>query len=198
MPIFGDVPYGHWAKDYIEALYNAGYVAGCSTSPRLYCPSLTLSRAEAAVFVERGIHALSFFPPIPTMQVFADLPLDSWAAKWADSLYVDGYTAGCGTSPLVYCPWQGNTRAEASVFFLHMLHGSSFTPPQPGISLFGDVPVDAWYAKWVHAAYSDGLLPACHSAPLQFCPGDPLDRSWAAYMMAQAKGMGLPTVTPPH
>ena len=40
--------------------YNAGYVAGCSTDPLLFCPDNTMSRAEGAVFVERGIHDLSF------------------------------------------------------------------------------------------------------------------------------------------
>jgi hypothetical protein len=187
-PVFADVPPSHWAFAYIEALYNAGLVAGCSAEPRLYCPENILNRAEAAVFVERGIHDTSFFPAIPTSQAFADLPLDVWATKWATALLEDGYTAGCGTNPLIYCPWQGNTRAEASVFFLHMLHGKDYVPPQPSVSLFTDVPVDAWYAKWVHAAYSEGLLPACTADPLAFCPNDPLNRSWAAYMMVQAKG----------
>ncbi|HEX9797641.1 MAG TPA: carboxypeptidase regulatory-like domain-containing protein, partial [Anaerolineales bacterium] len=53
-PVFGDVPVSHWAHDYIVALYDAGYVAGCSTEPRLYCPDRILNRAESAVFVLRG------------------------------------------------------------------------------------------------------------------------------------------------
>jgi hypothetical protein len=43
----------------------------------------------------------------------------------------------------------------------------------------------------VEAAYNEGILPACSTDPLQFCPEDELDRAWAAYMMVQAKG-GLP------
>jgi hypothetical protein len=151
-----------------------------------------MSRAEGAVFVERGIHDLSFFPAIPTVQVFQDLPLDSWAAKWATSLWEDGFTAGCGTDPLIYCPWQGNSRAEGSVFFLKMLYGKDYFPEIPTTQIFDDVPLSTWYAKWVHAAYNAGLLPPCQTDPtLLFCPGQSLTRDWAAYMMVQAKG-GLP------
>ena len=188
--MFADVPWNHWAHDYIVALYNAGYVAGCSTEPRLYCPDAILTRAEAAVFVERGIHDIDYFPDLPATQLFDDLPLDSWAAKWATALFHDGYTAGCGTDPLIYCPWHPNTRAEASVFFLKMLNGPDYFPPDP-VGLFDDVDPDWWGAKWSEAAYNAGLLPACGDDPLRFCPDDALDRAWAAYMMVQAKG-GLP------
>ncbi|MGD8732724.1 MAG: metallophosphoesterase, partial [Anaerolineales bacterium] len=48
--VFDDVSSDHWAFEYINALYNAGYVAGCSSEPRLYCPDNILSRAESSVF----------------------------------------------------------------------------------------------------------------------------------------------------
>jgi hypothetical protein len=70
-----------------------------------------------------------------------------------------------------------------------MMHGTDFAPPTP-TGIFTDVPLDAWYADWVEAAYLAGLIPACSSDPvLRFCPQDPLDRAMAAYMMVQAKGM---------
>ena len=185
------MPSGHWAYDYINALYEAGYVAGCSAAPRLYCPDRALNRAEGAVFVERGIHDLSYFPDIPTSQIFVDVPLDSWAAKWVTALWEDGYTAGCTLDHLYYCPWQGNTRTEGSVFYLIMLNGPGYIPLDP-VGIFADVPIDWWGAKWAEAAYNAGLLPACETEPeLKFCPNDDLDRAWAAYMMVQAKG-GLP------
>ncbi|NIS81728.1 MAG: S8 family serine peptidase [Anaerolineales bacterium] len=201
--IFDDVPYGHWVYDHVNSLYTAGYVAGCSAEPRLYCPDNTMDRAEAAVFVERGIKELSFFPNIPDRQIFDDVPLDNWAAKWVTVLWEDGFTAGCDLDPLRYCPLQGNTRAEGSVFFLKMLNGRDFMPDQPTAQRFTDVPLDTWYAKWVHAADDAALLPPCEESPvLKFCPNAPLTRDWAAYMMVQAKG-GLPlsipvaTATPP-
>jgi len=158
-----------------------------------YCPDDTMSRAESAVFVERGIHTATYDPAEPTDQVFADLPLDTWAAKWVHGLWQDQYTAGCGTNPLVYCPWQGHTRAEGCIFYLRMLNGATFDPPQPSQQMFSDVPLDAWYAKWVHAAYQAGLITACEPSPgTRFCPQDPLTRGTAAYMMVQAKGLLAP------
>ncbi|MEX0787160.1 MAG: PQQ-dependent sugar dehydrogenase [Anaerolineales bacterium] len=190
-PVFGDVPASHWAHDYIEALFNTGYIAGCSAAPRLYCPSNTMLRAEGAVFVVRGVHGGGFLPPDPGSQVFGDVPLSQWYARWANTLYLDGYTAGCSASPLQFCPLQGHTRAEATVFYLRMLNGPTYVPPDPSTVVFTDVPLTAWYARWVHAAYAAGLLLPCQTSPLRYCPDSPLTRDIAAYMMVQAKG-GLP------
>ena len=192
-PTFADVPLDHPYHDYVEAIYQAGYTAGCSTDPLLYCPEATMNRAESAVFVERGIHSASFVPATPVSQVFADLPLDSWAAGWVDGLWDDGYTAGCGTAPLLYCPWQGHSRAEAAVFYLRMLRGADYTPAQPTSSIFADVPIESWYARWVHEAYNAGLIEPCEVSPQRrYCPDAPLTRAIAAYMMAQAKGLMPP------
>lgn len=88
---------------------------------------------------------------------------------------------------MIYCPLRDHSRAEASVFFLRIKNGTSYSPP-PAQGIFSDVPLTAWSAPWVEAAYNDGLLPACSASPLAFCPDNPLDRAWAAYMMVMAKG----------
>jgi len=187
---FADVPPTHPYFEEIEALYRAGYTAGCNTAPLMFCPDNTMNRAESAVFVERGVHAASYTPADPIAQVFADMPLDSWAAKWVNGLWADQYTAGCGTDPLIYCPWQGHIRAEGCVFYLRMLNGAAFEPPQPTEQTFADVPLDTWYARWVHAAYQAGLTEPCQASPdLRFCPDGPLTRAQAAYMMVRAKGL---------
>lgn len=187
---FADVPPDHPYYQEIEALFLAGYTAGCGTDPLRYCPDQTMNRAESAVFVERGIHNSAYVPPQPTAQVFADVPLDSWSSQWVDGLWKDRYTAGCGINPLVFCPWQGHTRAEGAVFYLRMLHGATFTPEQPTRQIFADVPLDTWYAKWAQAAIEAGLIPPCQGTPEPgFCPNDPLSRGLAAYMMVQARGL---------
>ncbi len=202
-PIFADVPTTHWAFDAIEALYRAGYVAGCSTDPLMYCPEQVLNRAESAVFVLRGVYGAITSPPhpAPATPSFSDVPAGFWGYGWIESLYQDGYTAGCGTSPLVYCPTQQHTRAEGSVFFLRLMYDMSYVPAAP-TGLFTDVDPAAWYAGWVEEGYTHGLLPACSTDPLMFCPDALLDRAWAAHMMVQAKGLGTgggpmpPALTP--
>ena len=134
------------------------------------------------------VFPILYSPPTPS---FTDVDPAFWGYGWIESLYAEGYTAGCGTDPLLYCPLRNPTRAEGSVFFLRIKNGVAYTPPTP-VSIFSDVAPTAWYAGWVEAAYNEGLLPACSTTPLQFCPEGPLDRSWAAYMMVQAKGIPVP------
>ena len=189
-PIFADVPADHWASAEIELLYRGGYVAGCSSDPLLYCPEQGMLRSESAVFILRGEHGGGYMPPAPVEQVFADVPLESWYAKWAEALWRQGFTAGCATEPLRYCPAQIHTIAEGSVFFLRMRNGADYEPP-PASGLFADTPVDRWYARWVEAAYQQGILLPCQTEPqLLACPEDPLTRAMGAYMMVQAKGLG--------
>jgi len=188
-PIFADVPASHWAHGYIEALYNAGFVVGCQSTPvRLYCPERILSRAESAVFVERGQHGALVDPPYPapTSATFIDVPTSFWGFGWIESLWADEFTAGCATDPLAFCPDRTHTRAEGSVFFLRIKNGAAYSP-SPATGLFADVALTDWYADWVEAAYLAGILTACQTDPLAACPEAPLNRAWAAYMMVQAR-----------
>ncbi len=189
---FADVPRTYWAYDEIEALYQAGYTAGCAVDPLRYCPDETMTREESAVYIVRGVHTTDFAPPQPTIQVFADVALDRWSADWIDQLWNDGYTAGCGTDPLIYCPERKHDHAEATVFYLRMMYGVDYLPPDP-TGIFVDVPLDHWAAGWIEAAYNAGLIPACETEPeLKFCPDKELSRAMSAYMMVQAKDLPLP------
>ena len=51
--LFGDVPVGSFAADFIEDLYTRGITGGCSTSPLLYCPGNTVLRQQMATFLSR-------------------------------------------------------------------------------------------------------------------------------------------------
>jgi hypothetical protein len=188
-PTFQDVPFDHWAYNYIEALYQGGFVSGCSITPRMYCPERIMNRAESAVFVVRGVHGAEFMPPDPTEKIFDDVALSEWYAKWATQLWDDGYTVGCGTNPLIYCPLQEHSIAEGCVFYLRMKNGADYDPPDPA-GIFSDVPLNDWYAGWIEDAYNAGILMPCQTEPeLLACPESPLDRAMAARMMYMAKDL---------
>ena len=53
---FTDVPTGHWAFQYVEALAASGITAGCGGSS--FCPDAAVSRAQLAVFLAKalGLH----------------------------------------------------------------------------------------------------------------------------------------------
>jgi hypothetical protein len=190
---FVDVPADHWAYDSIEALYQAGYVAGCSSTPMMYCPERILTRGESSVFILRGTYGAIVDPPHPppAEPSFQDVPPGYWGYGWVENLYQDGFTAGCSSDPLMFCPFQEHSRAEGSVFFLRIKYGVDYQPT-PALGLLSDVDNDAWYADWVEAAYLDGLLSECGTDPLRICPEDPLDRAWAAILMVRAKGLPVP------
>lgn len=187
---FADVPADFWAYEYIEALYQEGYTAGCSTAPLLYCPEQELARSHMAVFVERSHHGASFTPVDPASQIFGDVSAGHWAYDWTAEMYSDGYTAGCSTDPLLFCPDTPHTRAEAAVFLLRIKYGLAYDP-DPATGIFTDVPAQGyWAARWIEAAYQDSLLPACETMPdLRFCPDEIVDRALAAYGVAIAKGI---------
>jgi hypothetical protein len=201
LPFFVDVPEGYWAYAYIKALYDHGYVKGCSTAPLAYCPAGGMKRDEASVFVDRGVNGADYYPPDPTEQVFADVFIDVWHAKWITALENGGYTEGCGVdeaSGRIFCPYDIHTRAEATVFFLRMLYGPDYQPPLPDVDrvfIYNDVPVtgNLWYPKWVYAAYDAGLVGGCEDeanrGDLLFRPDEVITRAEAACMMAHAVGL---------
>jgi lysozyme len=195
---FSDVPFDHPLHAYIQALWDAGYTAGCSTDPLMYCPDQVMDRAQSAVFMLRGQFGTGYAPPPEPWDTFADdwsASDISWAEKWAEGMWAEGLTAGCQTDPLMYCPRSELPRVEASVFGLRMKHGVGYSPPPATGTLFADMTdVSYWGTKWAEQAYLDGLLPECgfqDTTPL-FCPDDLVDRGWGAYLIVNAKDLTLP------
>jgi hypothetical protein len=103
-PSFDDVPAGHFAYAFVEAVRRAGLTSGCSASPPRYCPEDPLSRAQAATMLARG---LGFDPAaVPAAPRFDDVPAGSphfAAVQWlASHGIVSGCAAGrfCASDPL--------------------------------------------------------------------------------------------------
>jgi fibronectin type 3 domain-containing protein len=165
---FDDVPDGYWAEDYIYRLHASGITIGCSQVPPLYCPEQNVTRAEMAVFLERGLNDPGYLPPPGNGALFADVPITYWAVNWIEQLYTDGITVGCDTSPLRYCPDQSVTRAEMSAFLLRAKYGAGFSPPIVTESQFADVPLTHWAVNWVARLAADGITTGV--TPTQFNP----------------------------
>jgi hypothetical protein len=149
-----------------------------------------------AVFVERGVHGTGFMPTTPTSQVFLDVAMDTWFAKWTTALWEEGFTSGCSSEPALYCPHRIHTRAEATVFFERILHGASFSPDLPTQQLYSDVaigPEAPWYSRWVYAAHADDLLEPCEDPTNRgddrYRPQQAITRAEAACMLAIARGL---------
>ncbi|MFZ5879228.1 MAG: cellulase family glycosylhydrolase, partial [Chloroflexota bacterium] len=73
---FVDVPLDYWANTFIERLYTNGITGGCTTSPRMYCPEASVTRAQMAVFLLVAKHGTGYTPPDATGAVFDDIAID--------------------------------------------------------------------------------------------------------------------------
>ncbi|HUE98850.1 MAG TPA: S8 family serine peptidase, partial [Anaerolineales bacterium] len=92
---FADVSTGYWSWDFIERLSNAGITGGCATGPVRYCPEDTVTRAQMAIFLLRGIHGPSYTPPgVGGSTGFGDVPTTYWAGAWIKQLAAEAITGG--------------------------------------------------------------------------------------------------------
>jgi hypothetical protein len=112
--VFADVPASFPLACWIEQFYRDGITAGCGTNPLVYCPDRAVLRQEMAVFIDV---AAGFYPPPPcTTPIFNDVPCTSPYAPFINDLYNRGITAGCSTTPPLYCPTSTIKRQEMAVF----------------------------------------------------------------------------------
>lgn len=176
--IFADVPSTHWAAAWIERLYLNGLTGGCATSPSLlYCPTGNVTRAQMAVFLERGMHGLAFTPP-DVASTFNDTS-GHWAEDWIEALKNDGVTGGCGNGN--FCPNEPVTRAEMAVFLLTAENGAGYLPPDATGGVFNDVPSDHWAAAWIEQLFAEGITGGCGGG--RFCPEDAVIRAQMAVFL---------------
>jgi len=169
-------------QPWVERLVDAHVTGGCSSSVvdfsnvtdftyRYYCPDDDVTRAQMAVFLERGKHGSSYNAPTVPI-TFGDVA-GHWAQYWIEALKADGVTSGCGGSN--YCPDASTTRAQMAIFLLKAKYGSSYVPPSVGASTsFTDVPTDYWAAAWIKQLAVEGITGGCGSG--MYCPESPVSR----------------------
>jgi hypothetical protein len=182
-PTFSDVGTQYWAWSFIERLYDAGITSGCAFSPLQYCPEATVTRAQMAVFLERGIHGSSYNPPaVGGSTGFGDVPLDYWSGAWIKQLAAEGITGGCGSGN--YCPESPVTRAQMAVFLLRSKYGSSYSPPVVGGNTGSvDVPTDYWADTWIKQLVAEGITVGCGNG--NYCPESPVTRAQMAVFLVR-------------
>ena len=70
-----------------------------------------------AAFLLKTKYDSSYVPP-PAAGIFGDVPQGDSFAPWVEQLYAEGVTGGCQASPLLYCPFNANTRGQMAVFLV--------------------------------------------------------------------------------
>jgi cellulase (glycosyl hydrolase family 5)/S-layer family protein len=180
---FEDVPGNYWALDFIKRLYAAGITGGCNVNPLQYCPEATVTRAQMAVFLLRGIHGSSYNPPaVGSSTGFNDISPTYWAGAWIKQLAAEGITGGCGSGN--YCPEAPVTRAQMAAFLLRSKYSASYSPPSVGDSTgFGDVLPGYWSAAWIKQLVTEGITAGCGSG--NYCPEIPVTRAQMAVFLVR-------------
>jgi hypothetical protein len=177
---FADVdPATHFAFVFIETLERSGVTGGCGGAD--YCPDDPVTRAQMAVFLERGMRGSNYVPPAAAGNVFLDVGAGDFAAAFIEQLFADGITGGCGGGN--YCPTDPVTRAQMAIFLLRAKFGSGYTPP-PATGVFGDVPLGSFAVEWVEALAAEGITGGCGGG--NYCPGDPVTRAQMAVFLVRA------------
>lgn len=184
--VFRDVGTAYWACSFIETLSRNGVTGGCrvDSTGKDYCPDDPVTRAQMAVFLERGIKGSTFAPPnIPA--TFLDT-VGHWAMIWIEALKADGITGGCLAG--YYCPDYPTTRAQMAVFLLKAKYGSTYAPPAVGGSTsFTDVPLDYWAAAWIKQLAAEGITGGCGAGV--YCPENSVTRAQMAVFLVRTFGL---------
>ena len=115
--VFSDVPAYSLAAVFIEQLFAEGITSGCGGGA--YCPVAPVTRAQFAVFLLKTEHGFDYQPPPATGTVFADVPVDAFAAAWIEQLAAEGVTAGCGSGN--FCPGDSVLRSQAAALVVRAL-----------------------------------------------------------------------------
>jgi hypothetical protein len=177
--LFADVPGGHWARSWIEALHAAGVTAGCATGPLRYCPESPVTRGQMAVFLLRASEGAGYQPPACTTPPFADVPCGQPFAAWIAELARRNISHGCGAG--LYCPESAVTREQMAVFLLRARDGSGYTPPPCGPAAFLDVPCSSPFAPWIEELVRRAVTAGCGAG--RYCPAQAVSRAEMAVFL---------------
>jgi hypothetical protein len=135
----------------------------------------TVNLAIAAV-TNSSLNSNLFIDDLSLGGAFVDVPAMHPYAQDIETLYANGLTGGCSTSPLKFCPDQIMDRAQASVFMMRGTFGSAYLP-NPTANLFQDNwTKGTWALPWAEAMRETNLTTGCKASPPLYCPWVQLPR----------------------
>ena len=183
--VFADVLPSDPFVSYIDTVYTDGITSGCGTSPLIYCPQNSVTRAQMAVFILKAVHG-SAYTPSGCVGVFTDVPCSNSFAPWIEELYAEGITGGCGTGT-TYCPGNPVTRQQMAAFLLKAEHGSAYAPPACASNPFTDVACPGTFTNWIQQLVAEGITGGCGGG--YYCPTSPVTRGQMAVFLVKTFGL---------
>ena len=141
-----------WYYDAVYAVRDMGLMVGVGNNR--FEPVRDMTRAEAAVIVVRlaGIDVSEY---AGKETVFTDVPASHWGIDYIVAAYENGLVAGKGDN--LFDPDSRVTREEFVTMLLAVLDDIDPDDYAEKETIFTDVPADSWAAKYIAAAYENGL-----------------------------------------
>lgn len=163
--VFHDVPVAYWADKFIHAVAGAKVTHGLNGN---FCPDEEMTGGTLARWLLLGRYDNTY--ALPSCQgILADVDCETTPnADWIEALYNEGITAGCGTSPLCYCPDAIVTRRQMAIFLLKAREAPGYTPPACRGTIFGDVDYSNYSDAWIEELYNRDITAGCGSR--NYCP----------------------------
>ena len=163
----------------ISTIASLGVTLGCNPPLNsLYCPAVSVTRAEMAVFLARALG--DAVEPTTGLGVFSDVAPNAWYTEAIARMFELGITTGYvdGT----YRPNDPVSRGEMAVFLDRAFDSvTAVGEPAP----FVDVDPEAFFAVAADALYDSGVTLGCQTDPLAFCPMDAVTRAEMASFLAR-------------
>ena len=175
--VFTDVPASDPYASSVSTIAAWGIIPGCTATA--FCPNQSVSRADMAVFIERGLNV--FVPPPNRPQIFSDVAPGAYAYDFIEDFSKRRITDGC--SATTYCPTSAVTRAQMAVFLLRAEHGSTYTPPAASGKVFADVPAGAFAAAWIEQLARESITLGCGNG--DYCPDASVPRNQMATFLVR-------------
>lgn len=172
---FPDVPATYAHSHAIERLTEMSVVSG--NPDGTFRPRDPVNRAAMLAMLYRAAKKT----PEKTGGCFPDVQVGSWyestVCDAAKNGFVQGYAGIDGAK--VFKPGQPVTRAEAIKLALAVL-GIPDSDLSAQVDMYGDVAAADWYARYVHTALANAILPIPGQEQPNFSPGVILERGEAA------------------
>lgn len=169
--VFDDIV-DHWAKDFIEDLYNKGIVSGYDSGN--YGPDDYITRAQFTKIAINAFEIETLPPDEIEFMPFKDVSVDEWYAPYVQAAFVWDIVSGYANG--TFKPNAYINRAEAMRILLDAAGVDVATTDYD--AGFPDVDTDEWYTPYINYAAEHEIVSGYKDGT--FGPGNKLTRGEVA------------------
>ena len=167
-------------QENIERAAEWGITNGCGEGR--FCPGLSISRSQMAAFLYRAVSYRTGVPPSAARFAgLSDVGEGAWYgvfARWAVSTGVMSARGG------EFLPGGVVTRGDMALMLTAAF--PALADDSAATGLFQDLDASGDTARAAEALHRAGVTRGCSTAPLRFCPDEPVTRSQMASFFVRA------------